>query len=140
MCLCPVAGLRVDLLPSGCSKPVLFVCRSPSPSPPSQQQREQHAHQAVQGQAYLSDSSEQTFADAPGVLSPEASSLARYYLSSAAASTSGSAALLFRDPVHLCLPVCASSRRVCPPLHMSKLLANYHRSNHRWLTAVTKST
>ncbi|KAL3141169.1 hypothetical protein ABBQ38_003513 [Trebouxia sp. C0009 RCD-2024] len=50
--------------------------RSPSPSPPSQQQREQHAHQAVQGQAYPSDCSEQTFADAPGILSPEASSLA----------------------------------------------------------------
>lgn len=52
--------------------------RSPSPSPPSQQQREQHAHQSVKEQASLSGSSNQTHtADAHGVLSPEASSLAR---------------------------------------------------------------
>ena len=58
---------------------VAFVaCRSPSPSPPSQQQREQHAHRGIKEQASQSGFSAQTHtADAPGMLSPEASSLAR---------------------------------------------------------------
>lgn len=53
-------------------------CRSPSPFPLSQQQREQRAHQGIKEQASVSGFSDQTHtADAPGVLSPEASSLAR---------------------------------------------------------------